>query len=174
MDAQQQCVGFCFCVLPVLARAQRCSRARHTPLPSNTNTSPPTYSKKTKQQPKKLEIIAPLQPSNTPPRDIPFQLAGYTDVPPEQFSYMRTPGGHWVAAAQDTSGRLFMIDEIGDLYYDSGDAQIGLYAVGVAMFFCVVLCRRRRRRCCSFSARQTASHTTPPPPLHPTYKQTKT
>lgn len=34
-----------------------------------------------------------------------------------------------MAAAEDEAGRFFMIDEVGDLYYDSGDPQIGLYAV---------------------------------------------
>ncbi len=43
--------------------------------------------------------------------------------------YFKTPGGRWVAAAEDEAGRFFMIDEVGDLYYDSGDPDIGLYAV---------------------------------------------
>ena len=43
--------------------------------------------------------------------------------------YFKTSGGNWVAASEDEDGRLFMIDEIGDLYYDSGEPDIGLYAV---------------------------------------------
>ncbi|KAG1654846.1 hypothetical protein FOA52_007597 [Chlamydomonas sp. UWO 241] len=61
--------------------------------------------------------------------DIDFNLMGYTDLDPKDMVYFKTPGGHWVAAAEDEQNRLFMIDEIGDLYYDSGDADIGMYAV---------------------------------------------
>ena len=91
--------------------------------------------------------------------DIPFSVLGYTDLDPkvggwvqfktlgglwiavslkpefldhylpQDFVYFKTPGGHWVAAAEDKEKRLFMIDEIGDLYYDSGDPDVGLYAV---------------------------------------------
>lgn len=34
-----------------------------------------------------------------------------------------------MAAAEDEAGRFFMIDEIGDLYYDSGNPEVGMYAV---------------------------------------------
>eukprot|EP00798_Chlamydomonas_sp_ICE-L_P018864 gene18864-25419_t len=61
--------------------------------------------------------------------DIDFNLAGFTDIPPEQFVYFKTPGGNWVASAQDEEGRLFMIDQIGDLYYDTGDPEIGFYVM---------------------------------------------
>lgn len=64
-----------------------------------------------------------------PPKDFPFKLAGYTDVAPEEFVYAKTPGGNWVAAAQDPQGRLYMIDQVGDLYYDSGNPEIGMYVV---------------------------------------------
>ena len=46
-----------------------------------------------------------------PPADFPFKLAGFTDVAPDEFVYAKTPGGNWIAAAQDPSGRLYMIDE---------------------------------------------------------------
>ncbi|GFR52646.1 hypothetical protein Agub_g15238 [Astrephomene gubernaculifera] len=62
-----------------------------------------------------------------PPID--FSLAGYTDLTPEEFVYFKTPAGRWVAAAEDEQGRFFMIDEVGDLYYDSGDPDVGLYAM---------------------------------------------
>ena len=73
--------------------------------------------------------------------------------------YFKTPGGNWVAASEDESGRLFMIDQVGtascispsydgahvigpmrfeqqvgDLYYDSGDPEIGLYAVRLGIW----------------------------------------
>lgn len=48
----------------------------------------------------------------SPPPDFPFKLAGFTDVSPEEFVYARTPGGNWIAAATDPSGRLYMIDEV--------------------------------------------------------------
>lgn len=74
------------------------------------------------------KILPPVQ-IGEPPKDFPFQLAGYTDVAPDEFVYAKTPGGNWIAAAQDPEGRLFMIDEIGDLYYDSGDPRVGIYAL---------------------------------------------
>lgn len=82
------------------------------------------------------ELLPPVQ-IGQPPADFPFQLAGYTDIAPEEFVYAKTPGGHWIAAATDPQGRLYMIDEIGDLYYDSGSPQIGLYAVCMRYVLCV-------------------------------------
>uniref|UniRef100_A0A7S3VI82 Uncharacterized protein n=1 Tax=Dunaliella tertiolecta TaxID=3047 RepID=A0A7S3VI82_DUNTE len=61
--------------------------------------------------------------------NIPFKLLGYTDLAEKDFVYFKTAGGHWVGAAEDEAGRLFMIDEVGDLYYDSGDPAIGMYAM---------------------------------------------
>lgn len=40
-------------------------------------------------------------------------------------------GGNWIAAAQDMRGRMYIIDQAGDLYYDSGNPDIGIYAVRV-------------------------------------------
>lgn len=80
----------------------------------------------------------------TPPADFSFQLAGYTDVSPEDFVYAQTPGGNWVAAAQDPAGRVYLIDQAGDLYYDSGNPDVGIYAVGTCVWIqaavCVVVC----------------------------------
>ena len=39
------------------------------------------------------------------------------------------PGGNWIASAQDMRGRVYIIDQAGDLYYDSGNPDIGIYAV---------------------------------------------
>lgn len=74
-----------------------------------------------------LQQQGPVEFADRP--DIAFKLTGYTDMNPEDFAYFKTPEGNWVATATDDRGRLFMIDEIGDLYYDSGDPEIGLYAV---------------------------------------------
>lgn len=63
------------------------------------------------------------------------------DVPPEGFTYFKTRGGNWAAAASDPQGRMFVIDQRGDLFYDTGDPQIGAYAVSAAHL-------RRPRRCC--------------------------
>ncbi|EFJ49095.1 hypothetical protein VOLCADRAFT_117417 [Volvox carteri f. nagariensis] len=74
------------------------------------------------------KVIMPIDSfGDKPPVD--FTLAGYTDLKPEEFVYFKTPGGRWVAAAEDDQGRFFMIDEVGDLYYDSGDPDVGLYAM---------------------------------------------
>jgi hypothetical protein len=45
------------------------------------------------------------------------------------LSWWRCAGGNWVAAAQDMRGRVYIIDQAGDLYYDSGNPDIGIYAV---------------------------------------------
>lgn len=71
--------------------------------------------------------FAPIKLMDKP--DIDFKILGYTDLTADDFVYFKTAGGHWVAAAEDQQRRLFMVDEIGDLYYDSGDKDIGLYAM---------------------------------------------
>ncbi|GLC36467.1 hypothetical protein PLESTB_000151400 [Pleodorina starrii] len=73
-------------------------------------------------------VLAPIDSFGANP-PVNFSLAGYTDLKAEEFVYFKTPGGRWVAAAEDEQGRFFMIDEVGDLYYDSGDPNIGLYAM---------------------------------------------
>lgn len=40
-------------------------------------------------------------------------------------------GGNWIAAALDENGRQYIIDQAGDLYYDTGNPDIGIYAVSV-------------------------------------------
>lgn len=74
------------------------------------------------------KVLPPVQ-IGTPPADFPFQLLGYTDVEPSDFVYAKTPGGNWIASAQDMRGRVYIIDQAGDLYYDSGNPDIGIYAV---------------------------------------------
>ncbi|KXZ41595.1 hypothetical protein GPECTOR_375g164 [Gonium pectorale] len=74
------------------------------------------------------KVLYPVDSFGSKP-PIDFSLAGYTDLRPEEFFYFKTPGGRWVAAAEDDQGRFFMIDEVGDLYYDSGDPDVGLYAM---------------------------------------------
>mmetsp|Transcript_26196 Transcript_26196/g.57226 ORF Transcript_26196/g.57226 Transcript_26196/m.57226 type:complete len:347 (+) Transcript_26196:169-1209(+) len=71
--------------------------------------------------------LGPVQFADKP--DIPFKLLGFTDLKEEDFVYFKTAGGNWVGAAEDEQGRLFMIDQVGDLYYDSGDPDIGMYAM---------------------------------------------
>jgi hypothetical protein len=73
--------------------------------------------------------VLPPVTLGSPPADIPFSLAGYTDVAPGDFAYARTPGGNWIAAAADETGRVYVIDQAGDLYYDSGDPALGVIAV---------------------------------------------
>ncbi|KAF8066169.1 PRY2 [Scenedesmus sp. PABB004] len=74
------------------------------------------------------KVLPPVS-VGTPPPGFPFELAGYTDVAAEDFVYARTPGGAWVAAAQDPAGRLYLIDQAGDLYYDSGRPETGIYVL---------------------------------------------
>ena len=47
--------------------------------------------------------------------NIPFKLLGYTDLAEGDFVYFKTAGGHWVGAAEDEFGRLFMIDEVSSI-----------------------------------------------------------
>lgn len=65
--------------------------------------------------------------------DVDFRLLGFTDVDKEDFVYFKTPGGNWVASAVDEQGRVYMIDEIGDLYYDTGNPEVGMYMVGAGL-----------------------------------------
>jgi hypothetical protein len=65
-----------------------------------------------------------------PPKDFNFQLAGYTDIAPEEFVYAKTPGGNWIAAAQDPEGRLFMIDEVRSGGWRRGGAPVPTQAPG--------------------------------------------
>lgn len=55
--------------------------------------------------------------------------SAYADVPAEEFVFAKTREGHWLATAADPQGRLYMIDELGDLFYDSGDPKLGMFAV---------------------------------------------
>jgi hypothetical protein len=52
----------------------------------------------------------PLRFANKP--DIPFKLLGFTDLKESDFVYFKTAGGNWLAAAEDETGRLFMIDQV--------------------------------------------------------------
>ncbi|KAK9800854.1 hypothetical protein WJX73_000228 [Symbiochloris irregularis] len=45
------------------------------------------------------------------------------------ISYVTTKAGNQVAVAEDPSGRTFFIDQAGNLYYDTGDKDIGAYVV---------------------------------------------
>ena len=67
-----------------------------------------------------IEEAGPLQFADKP--DIPFKLVGFTDLKEEQFVYFKTPGGHWVAAAQDpqVSRSLSGAAGRGDLQYARG------------------------------------------------------
>ena len=89
------------------------------PAPSTTNAQPAHNLKLHKPPPPpttptttpQTEVLPPVE-IGSPPPDFPFKLAGFTDVSPEEFVYARTPGGNWIAAATDPSGRLYMIDEV--------------------------------------------------------------
>jgi len=50
-------------------------------------------------------------------------------VPPPLDVVCLPAGGNWIASAQDMRGRVYIIDQAGDLYYDSGNPDIGIYAV---------------------------------------------
>ena len=58
-----------------------------------------------------LVDTGPVQFADKP--DIPFKVLGFTDLDAKDFVYFKTPGGNWVAASEDESGRLFMIDQVG-------------------------------------------------------------
>jgi hypothetical protein len=43
--------------------------------------------------------------------------------------YLKTKGGNTVGARVDESGRTYMFDRAGNLYYDTGDRRLGFYIV---------------------------------------------
>ena len=45
------------------------------------------------------------------------------------IEYVTTKGGNQVAVGEDSRGRTFFIDKGGNLYYDTGDVNIGAYLV---------------------------------------------
>ena len=59
------------------------------------------------------------------------------------IQYVTTKGGNQVAVAEDPQGRTFFIDKAGNLYYDTGDADIGAYLVSPTP-----PCRLRRSKQC--------------------------
>lgn len=42
---------------------------------------------------------------------------------------LKTQGGNLVAATADSSGRLFLFDRLGNIYYDTGDSRLGFFIV---------------------------------------------
>ncbi len=54
--------------------------------------------------------LGPIQFAEKP--NVPFKLLGFTDMNEDDFVYFKTPGGSWVAAAEDDLGRMFMIDQV--------------------------------------------------------------
>jgi hypothetical protein len=76
--------------------------------------------------------------SEEPPGDMPFRIEGAPDMPAEDFVYYKTPGGHWLGVGEDKRGRHFMVDEVGDLYYDTGSQKTGIYVVRTSVCVCIV------------------------------------
>ena len=44
-------------------------------------------------------------------------------------AWTMTKGGHAVAVSFDEDGRYFFVDSAGDLFYDTGDEDVGFYVV---------------------------------------------
>lgn len=49
------------------------------------------------------------------------------------MTYVTTKAGNQVAVAEDSRGRTFFIDKAGNLYYDTGDVNIGAYLVSLLL-----------------------------------------
>ena len=47
----------------------------------------------------------------------------------EGMQYMMTKAGNQVMVGEDQDGRVYFIDKGGNFYYDSGDPEVGMYAV---------------------------------------------
>ena len=47
----------------------------------------------------------------------------------EGYNYVKTKAGNFAMVSYDPSGRMFMIDEGGTLYYDTGEPSLGIYIV---------------------------------------------
>ncbi|KAK9868064.1 hypothetical protein WJX84_000029 [Apatococcus fuscideae] len=48
---------------------------------------------------------------------------------PDGLNYVKTKAGNWAMVNYDGSGRMYMIDEAGTLYYDTGEPAMGIYIV---------------------------------------------
>lgn len=44
---------------------------------------------------------------------------------------MLTKAGNQVMVGEDTDGRVYFVDKGGNLYYDSGDPEVGMYVVSL-------------------------------------------
>ncbi len=44
--------------------------------------------------------------------------------------YLKTEKGNPVAVTADKRGNIMMVDQAGNLYYDAGSPQLGIYMVG--------------------------------------------
>ena len=47
----------------------------------------------------------------------------------EGMNYVKTKAGNFAMVNYDSSGRMYMIDEAGTLYYDTGEPSMGIYIV---------------------------------------------
>ena len=45
------------------------------------------------------------------------------------FSYVTTKGGNKVAVYRDALNRVWMVDQAGDVFMDTGDPDVGVFAV---------------------------------------------
>jgi len=90
-------------------------------------------SKNNKNQKTTTGVLPPVQirpEGQGAPPGFPLAMAAeYAGVPPGDFVFAQTREGRWLATAADEQGRLLMVDELGDLFYDSGDPKLGMYAV---------------------------------------------
>ncbi|KAK9835698.1 hypothetical protein WJX74_006156 [Apatococcus lobatus] len=49
----------------------------------------------------------------------------------EGYNYVKTKAGNFAMVNYDGSGRMYMIDEAGTLYYDTGEPSLGMYIVSL-------------------------------------------
>ena len=55
--------------------------------------------------------------------------------------YLKTDKGNPVAVTQDNRGNIMMVDPAGNLYYDAGTPQLGIYMVrNTTAPDCIILC----------------------------------
>lgn len=66
----------------------------------------------------------------------------------EGVTVAMTPGGNPVAVYTDDNGNIFLIDPNGNMYYDTGDPQLGFYFVSHALLqTCLIAYARADTSC---------------------------
>ena len=80
-----------------------------------------------------LAFAGPFCEANTPAQQHPSNPTGQSPAVYRDkklgIRYVKTAGGNTVAMGSDSKGRVFFLDKAGDLFYDTGNKNLGYYVV---------------------------------------------